>query len=90
LNLILKDSDGSTRKKYKKFLERITPPEFENIYGISKFILLNQEIEVLMVTNYKDNLKYRNGKKKKDGTRIIEELIVPLLKSEDSFVKKEN
>jgi hypothetical protein len=44
-------------KKYKKFLTEITPDEFNNINGKSKYILLDNQGKVLMVTSYKDRLK---------------------------------
>lgn len=54
---ILKDSMyGQKRtKKNKKFVTEITPNEFETIDDYSKYILLDKDGKVLIVTNWKDN-----------------------------------
>ena len=47
-------SGRTARDKYRNFLTLITPPEFENIPGMGKFIVLNNKGEVILVTNYRD------------------------------------
>jgi thiol-disulfide isomerase/thioredoxin len=73
--LILKDLNGKPKKKYKHFLNSITPAEFENISGMSKYILINNEGKVLMVTNWKDNRE----NKWDDDSKMIQQKLVPLL-----------
>ena len=74
--LILKDDIAKRpRKKYKIFLTEITPPEFENIPGMSKYIIIDNKGEVLMVTNYKDNIE----NDLRDDSKIIENRIIPIL-----------
>ncbi|MDO5616775.1 MAG: hypothetical protein Q4G16_11325 [Cruoricaptor ignavus] len=52
--LISNEYSSKPRVKNKKFLTEITPKEFENIDDMSKYILINSEGEVQMVTSYKD------------------------------------
>lgn len=68
---ILRDEDGSQNVKYRHFLRRITPDNFENFAGMSKCILIDKSGEVLMVTNWKDAQKHKS--------KLIEEKIIPLL-----------
>lgn len=42
-------------EKYMRFLEQITPPQFEVIGDMGKILLLNRQGEVVLVTSYKDN-----------------------------------
>lgn len=42
-------------KKYRLFLKEITPKKFKNINDMSKYILIDNNAKVLMVTNWKDN-----------------------------------
>jgi thiol-disulfide isomerase/thioredoxin len=49
------DTGRLAGNKYRNFLTQITPPEFENINDMGKFIVLNKNGDVLLVTNYKDN-----------------------------------
>ncbi|MCW4467900.1 hypothetical protein OGH69_02895 [Flavobacterium sp. MFBS3-15] len=65
-----------TKKRNTKFVSEITPAGFENIDDFSKYILLNQQGEVIMVTNYKDN----QGNDWRDDSKMVEKRIVPLLK----------
>jgi len=65
-----------TKKRNTKFVAEITPSRFENIDDFSKYILVNQEGEVMMVTNYKDN----EGNDWKDDSKMVQQRIVPLLK----------
>jgi len=75
--LILKDDYGKRRnKKYKEFLSEITPSKFENINGMSKYIIIDKKGEVIMVTNWKDN----RDNDWKDDTKMIEKTIIPILK----------
>ena len=74
--LVLKDSDGKRPNiKYKKFLTEITPPEFENINDMSKYIVIDKKGKVLMVTNWKDNREYDW----EDDSNMIKERILPIL-----------
>lgn len=75
--VILKDSYGKrSNKKYKAFLDEITPDTFENINGMSKYIVIDQEGTVLMVTNWKDNRE----NDWQDDSKMIEKRIIPILK----------
>jgi|TARA_R100000306_G_C4359627_1_gene134624 thiol-disulfide isomerase/thioredoxin len=73
--VILKDSNGRPNKKYKLFLDKITPNQFENINDMSKYILIDNLGNVLMVTNWKDN-RENNWE---DDSKMIEKKIIPLL-----------
>ncbi|MCF6168772.1 thioredoxin family protein [Lutibacter sp.] len=73
---ILKDeSEKNRNRKYKRFLKKITPQQFENINGMSKYILINKKGDVIMVTNWKDNKKYDW----RDDSFMLKEKIIPLL-----------
>lgn len=72
----LKDENGKPNKKYKAFLDEITPPEFENINDMSKYIIVNKFGKVLMVTNWKDNREHDW----EDDSQMIEKRILPILK----------
>jgi thiol-disulfide isomerase/thioredoxin len=76
--LVLKDVTygSNVGKKYKKFLSQITPKKFENIDDMSKYIILNRQGEVLMVTNWKDNRENNWG----DDSEMIKKRILPVLK----------
>ena len=71
---ILKDSVyGEKRtKKNKKFVAEITPKEFEVIDDYSKYILLDQQGQVLLVTNWKDN---RDSKDWRDDSAVHQKII---------------
>jgi thiol-disulfide isomerase/thioredoxin len=71
----LKDENGRPNKKYKQFLAEITPPEFENINDMSKYIVIDKKGKVLMVTNWKDNREYDW----EDDSIMIKERIIPIL-----------
>jgi len=72
----LKDENGKPNKKYKQFLDEITPPQFENINDMSKYIILDRVGNVLMVTNWKDNRE----NDWEDDSKMIEKRIIPILK----------
>ena len=73
----LKNTYGKREfKRYKKFLTEITPEKFNNINGMSKHILLNNDGEVLMVTSYKDRLK---GEDWENDKPILKRKIIPFL-----------
>jgi len=75
--IFIKDEYGNSKnRRYKNFLKDITPSNFENINDLSKYILINNEGEVIMVTNYKDNLDNDNWK---DDRKMIVKKIIPLL-----------
>lgn len=76
--LILKDADGRPNKKYRKFLDEITPSKFENITDLSKLILYNNEGELQMITTWKDK-KDENGEDI-GKWKMIENKIIPLIK----------
>lgn len=63
------------KKRNKKFVAEITPPQFENIDDFSKYILLNKEGEVILVTTWKDN----RDNDWRDDTKMQKEKIIPLL-----------
>jgi len=73
---VLKDDvyGVKTNKRNKKFVTEITPPQFENIDDFSKYIVLDSEGKVVMVTTWKDY----NGNWK-DNNYIIQNRIVPVL-----------
>ncbi|MFT6065013.1 MAG: thiol-disulfide isomerase/thioredoxin [Polaribacter sp.] len=76
----LKKTYGNREKKrYKKFLLEITPKKFNNIDDMSKYILLDKNGNVLMVTSYKDNLKSEDWK---DDKPMLERKIIPLITKE--------
>jgi len=77
--VILKDEYGKRRnQKYKKFLKEMTPDSFKNIAGMSKYIVYNNEGEVVMVTTWKD----REGDDWKDDSSVIKNKVIPLLKTQ--------
>ena len=75
--IILKDKEYRKKrnKKYKQFLDEITPSNFKNLNGMSKYILLDGEGNVIMVTNWKDN-KENDWK---DDSKMLQKKIIPLL-----------
>lgn len=80
--LIIKDYKNRGKgKKYKEFLNDITPSEFENIACMSKFFVLNKKGNVELITSYKDKEEDEDWK---DDSPMIQRLVVPLL------TKKEN
>jgi len=52
------------QEKYENFLTEITPPAFENIAGLSKYIVLNKDGDVIFVSNYKDAEGYSDDDSK--------------------------
>jgi thiol-disulfide isomerase/thioredoxin len=75
--VLLKDKYGKKRgKKYKNFLKEITPKKFENLNGMSKYLVFNKKGEIEMITTWKDN---RNNDWK-DDSNMIKDKIVPLLR----------
>ncbi|MEH6764687.1 MAG: hypothetical protein V7655_09330 [Aequorivita antarctica] len=72
----LKDKNGNPNKKYKQFLNEITPSSFENINDMSKYIILDKLGNVLMVSNWKDNKENDWD----DDSEMIQKRIVPVLK----------
>lgn len=80
--LVIKDLEkGGKSKKYKDFLAKITPPKFENIDDMSKYIVLNQQGEVQLVTTWKDS---KDDPDWKDDRPMIKRLVIPLLQKKDS------
>ncbi len=65
-----------TGKRNRKFVKEITPAKFEMIDDYSKYILLDNKGEVLMVTTWKDN----KGNDWRDDSKMTDKKIVPLLK----------
>jgi len=75
--LLIKDKYGKKRnRKYTKFLDEVTPEKFENINGMSKYLVFNKTGEIEMITTWKDNRK-NNWK---DDSNMIKNKIIPLLK----------
>ncbi|GGB67944.1 hypothetical protein GCM10007424_04920 [Flavobacterium suaedae] len=64
-----------TKKRNRQFVKEITPAKFETIDDFSKYILLNDKGEVLIVTNYKD----KEGGDWRDDSPMVQKKIVPLL-----------
>lgn len=75
--VLLKDKYGEKRsKKYKGFLKEITPKKFENLNGMSKYLVFDKKGELIMVTTWKDNRKYDW----EDDSNMLKEKVIPLLK----------
>ena len=75
--LVIKDIEGRGRtKKYKDFLKKITPVQFENIDDMSKYNVLNKKGETQFVTNYKDSEKDPDWK---DDKPMVKRIVLPLL-----------
>jgi thiol-disulfide isomerase/thioredoxin len=74
---VLKDMPyGAGRNtKYGKFLDEIIPAPFPKIHDYSKYILLNKEAKVIMVTSWKDN----KGNNWRNDSAIIRKRLIPLL-----------
>ena len=82
--LIIKDLDkGGKSKKYKDFLAKITPPKFENINDMSKYIILNQQGEVQMVTTWKDA---KDDPDWKDDKPMVRRIVLPFLQRKDTIM----
>lgn len=81
--LVIKDIESKGRKKkYKNFLDEITPSQFENIDDMSKFIVFDNKGIVQLVTNYKDDNK--DNSNWKDNGPMMRRIILPLLKKKES------
>lgn len=76
--VVLKDDiyEGSVKKRNRKFVTDITPPEFEDISDFSKFLIISKEGKTLLVTTYKDSEKDPDWK---DAMPMIKRKIIPLL-----------
>tara|TARA_R110001583_G_scaffold153501_1_gene305227 strand:- start:588 stop:1154 length:567 start_codon:yes stop_codon:yes gene_type:complete len=75
--IVLKDKYGKKRnKKYKEFLKEITPENFENLNGMSKYLVFDKGGKIKMITTWKDNIKYDW----KDDSNMIKDKIIPILK----------
>ncbi len=86
--LIIKDLEkGGKSKKYKDFLAKITPPQFENNDSMSKFIVLNTKGEVQLVTNYKDKEEDPDWK---DPKPMVRRIVLPLLEKKETQTKEES
>ncbi len=73
---VLTDNYGKKKgDKYKRFLKEITPEKFENINGMSKYIVFDKKGEVLMVTTWKDNRK----NDWRDKSLMLRDKVIPLL-----------
>lgn len=80
--LIIKDIEGRGKsKKYKDFLKKITPPQFENIDDMSKFFVLNKKGDVQLVTSWKDS---KNDPDWRDTKPMIRRLVLPLLEKKET------
>jgi thiol-disulfide isomerase/thioredoxin len=68
---VLIDLNIQNRKKYENFIKEITPPQFESLDSMSKYIVLNKSAEVIFVSTYKDNI---NEKGKVDENLLLEKM----------------
>lgn len=83
--LVIKDIEGKGKsKKYKEFLAKITPAQFENIDDMSKYIVLNKKGEVQLVTSYKDSEKDPDWK---NDQPMIKRIVLPLLEKKETQTK---
>ena len=83
--LVIKDIEGKGKsKKYKEFLTKITPAEFENIDDMSKYIVLNKKGEVQLVTSYKDSEKDPDWK---NDQPMVKRIVMPLLEKKETQIK---
>ena len=75
---VLKDAvyGDKRQKRNTKFVTEFTPPQFEMIDDYSKYILLNNQGKVIMVTNWQDN-----PDSWEDDSDMVQIKIVPLLKN---------
>ncbi|WP_292008542.1 thioredoxin family protein [Chryseobacterium sp.] len=78
--LVLKDSvyEGGVKKRNKAFINDITPAQFEIIPDFSKFIVINDKGEVVMVTNWKDYKKL-DKKNVENVQQMLSHTVVPLI-----------
>ncbi|GAB0157263.1 hypothetical protein CHRYSEOSP005_25350 [Chryseobacterium sp. Alg-005] len=78
--VVLKNSvyQGGVKKRNKTFVTQITPPQFEAIPDFSKFIVVNHQGEVVMVTNWKDYKKL-DKKNKENVQQMLSHTVIPLL-----------
>lgn len=84
--LVIKDIEGKGKsKKYKDFLAKITPAQFENIDDMSKYIVLNKKGEVQLVTNYKDS---KNDPDWKSDKPMVKRIVLPLLEKKQLQAKE--
>lgn len=80
--LVIKDIEGKGKsKKYKEFLTKITPAQFENIDDMSKYFVLNKKGEVELVTSYKDSEKDPDWKSDKP---MVKRIVLPLLTKKEA------
>ena len=84
--LVIKDLEGKGKsKKYKDFLKKITPSQFENIDDMSKYIVLNKKGEVELITNYKNS---KNDPNWKDDKPMVKRIVLPLLEKKEYQTKE--
>jgi hypothetical protein len=68
---VLIDLGIQNRRKYENFVKEITPPQFESLSDMSKYIVLNKSGEVFFVSTYKDS---QNEKGKADESLLPEKM----------------
>lgn len=74
--ILLNSNYGRGRnRRYKKFLKEITPPNFENLNGMSKYIVINESATIEMITTWKDNKQYDWT----DDINMLNNKVIPLL-----------
>ena len=73
------------QKNTRDFLKKITPAQFENIDDMSKYIVLNKEGVVQLVTNYKDSEKDPDWK---DDKPMVKRIVLPLLEKKETQTKE--
>ncbi len=75
--VVLKDFPKRGKgKKYKDFINAITPPSFEKIDDMSKYFVLDNEGDVVLVTSWKDS---KGDPDWKDDRPMVKRLVLPLL-----------
>lgn len=79
--LVLKNKafPGGVKKRNRVFAEQMTPPQLEMIPDFSKFMVVNNQGEVKMVTTWKD-YKTIDHKTRENAQQMLAHTVIPLLK----------
>ncbi|MDR6920462.1 MULTISPECIES: hypothetical protein [Chryseobacterium] len=79
--LVLKNKNfpGGVKKRNRAFAEQMTPPQFEMIPDFSKFMVVNNQGEVKMVTNWKDYKKL-DKKTTENVQQMLAHTVIPIIK----------
>jgi thiol-disulfide isomerase/thioredoxin len=79
--VVLKDFPKRGKgKKYKDFINAISPPEFEKLYDMSKYFVLDNKGDVVLVTSWKDS---KGDPDWKDDRPMVKRLVLPLLQKKN-------